>query len=626
MEEYYERIKEINEEFSSYTIPEEPKEIIEYLMVGDKNSTDNFKILREFVLSQMHVDLYFDKIISEYNGTERASRVNLYTRNHKFPIINENGRVESKTQVLTGEYIFSQMLEGNMETYKEIVDFIKKYYETEKIFDENPINDVLTKEEIEDRRKQYLEWAKLEGKTEEDVDKEIKRIEEKNERLAEVKSLKDNKDTSLRDLKKEIEELLQKLKKKEELEAELSKLQASLDEDIEKSTSLSDNIRSTYQFIKSRKMGEQEREEILTRKPKNRLEKNIRDQYLKDKIATKKEELEGIEINEEEAQKSIEEKLQETKKYCISRLGKREIESLLSLGKTSQRFSEQLRNLSDGITTILEEEKLEQKIPGEYGFCYNNVFENVEHMAKDIKANLELGKTIYSPELVENQNFEELCHSIRIKMAEVGADTEVNPDNREMSVGIETEYRKDPYTIHQQNKNHFIKGGKYGHKEIAEKMQELGDRFTELQECSDVETYVRKSSDFVRDFVSLHPYSDGNGRTSRMLLNVMMAKRGLVIPSIIETYYDRKSSSDYSRAEQEATEGNYKPMQEYLLRRVRKFNPEIADIQKIDIRECTEMALHKNVTASEIAGADKEERRINSPDIYKVLEGETKDE
>ena len=31
-------------------------------------------------------------------------------------------------------------------------------------------------------------------------------------------------------------------------------------------------------------------------------------------------------------------------------------------------------------------------------------------MAKDIKANLELGKTIYSPELVENQNFEELCH------------------------------------------------------------------------------------------------------------------------------------------------------------------------------------------------------------------------
>ena len=157
-------------------------------------------------------------------------------------------------------------------------------------------------------------------------------------------------------------------------------------------------------------------------------------------------------------------------------------------------------------------------------------------------------------------------------------------------------------------------------------MQELGDRFTELQECSDVETYVRKSSDFVRDFVSLHPYSDGNGRTSRMLLNVMMAKRGLVIPSIIETYYDRKSSSDYSRAEQEATEGNYKPMQEYLLRRVRKFNPEIADIQKIDIRECTEMALHKNVTASEIAEADKEERRINSPDIYKVLEGETKDE
>lgn len=612
MDKNLKRVRKINEEFSTYEIPDDPKKIIEYLLVGDKNGTENFAILREFVLSQLHVDLHFDHIINEYTGKERANRINFFTGNHNFPIIGDNAQID-------GKYIVSQMIEGNMDPYKDFVEFINKYYEPENVIDENPINSVLSREEIEGKRKQFLEWAKLDGKTEEDVDKEIQRITEKNERLAKVKELKHNKDSALTDLKSELDETLAKEKKIEELQSEILKLQEELEADIEKGNSLGDVFRSTYQFMNAKKMSEQDREKLLSRKPKNRFEKNIRDKYIQDKIADKKEELESFSIDEEKVKRSISEKLQIAKSNCMSKLGKREIDVLLDL--ESEDFAEQIKNLRDGIETILVVEDINQTRPGEYGFCYNYLFEPIEYMAKDIKANLELGKEIYSDKLIDEPDFEKICYMIREKMAKVGADTEIDPDNKENSVGIETGYRKNAYTINQQNKTPFVKGGKYGHKEISEKMQELGKRFEDLQKCEDIDKYVRESSDFVRDFIALHPYTDGNGRTSRMLLDVMMAKKGIVIPSVIESYYERYSNSDYSKAEEMATAGDYKPMQEYLIKRVRKFNPDIPLKSNININTITKYGLQQGVTITDVEKAELGRQEKNIKDPNRKMEG-----
>ena len=106
----YSKISEYYKEFSTYTIPEDPKEILEYLLKGDENSTEKFSVFREFILSQIHVDLHFNSLIEVMNGRERMGEI------YKFSIPNTG--VE-KTGSYQGKNIFDNMISGNFKPYEE---------------------------------------------------------------------------------------------------------------------------------------------------------------------------------------------------------------------------------------------------------------------------------------------------------------------------------------------------------------------------------------------------------------------------------------------------------------------------------------------------------------------------
>lgn len=60
-------------------------------------------------------------------------------------------------------------------------------------------------------------------------------------------------------------------------------------------------------------------------------------------------------------------------------------------------------------------------------------------------------------------------------------------------------------------------------------------------------------------FVHIHPFFDGNGRTARLIMNVLLLQKGYPLAIILKN--DRKR---YYRVLQEADKGNYKPLVEFV--------------------------------------------------------------
>ena len=90
--------------------------------------------------------------------------------------------------------------------------------------------------------------------------------------------------------------------------------------------------------------------------------------------------------------------------------------------------------------------------------------------------------------------------------------------------------------------------------EIPEKMKELNKKYEELLKIEDPIEYKREAVKLYRNFIQIHPFADGNGRTSRYLLDFMMIQRGITPPILYDTYYDRRQL-DYAMDEDIQEEG-----------------------------------------------------------------------
>ena len=78
------------------------------------------------------------------------------------------------------------------------------------------------------------------------------------------------------------------------------------------------------------------------------------------------------------------------------------------------------------------------------------------------------------------------------------------------------------------------------HEHLDEIMSILNQQFIDLMKEDDIEKYIKKVGEIWYQFMLIHPYADGNGRTGRYLLNVMLAQRNLIIPAL----YDSQEEKD----------------------------------------------------------------------------------
>lgn len=196
-------------------------------------------------------------------------------------------------------------------------------------------------------------------------------------------------------------------------------------------------------------------------------------------------------------------------------------------------------------------------------YCNYRIF----NMLKQLSINATIAKELYSPEILYAKSFQNMTKNIRKLLAK--------SDLKENSP-ITTEYRTKPLRnalLASEDISNVLKGKDLSQKEIQAKMVEYDEEFKNILEEENAETYIKRCTDLMMKFVSTHPFDDGNGRTSRMLLQAMLARRGIIFPSNIDNYFERQSGTDYSIMEDSClrTE-DYTQMENYIVERAIIFN------------------------------------------------------
>jgi Fic family protein len=128
---------------------------------------------------------------------------------------------------------------------------------------------------------------------------------------------------------------------------------------------------------------------------------------------------------------------------------------------------------------------------------------------------------------------------------------------------------------------------------------------------------------FILDFLCIHPFSDGNGRMSRLLTLLLLYREGYLVGKYIslEMIIENTKESYYDALEQSSTgwhdgKNSYAPFVKYylgvILKAYKEFESRVAYIR---IKGVTKARRIRNVFANKVGKVTKAELAAVCPDI-----------
>ena len=108
----------------------------------------------------------------------------------------------------------------------------------------------------------------------------------------------------------------------------------------------------------------------------------------------------------------------------------------------------------------------------------------------------------------------------------------------------------------------FLKGSTSKPEEIEEQFDNLAKEYEEIMKIEDKNEFVKRVADFHFNYLKVHPFLEGNGRTARILLKVMLASRDIYLPSLYNNETDKYLFYERSN---DALKGNYETTEEDLM-------------------------------------------------------------
>lgn len=129
--------------------------------------------------------------------------------------------------------------------------------------------------------------------------------------------------------------------------------------------------------------------------------------------------------------------------------------------------------------------------------------------------------------------------------------------------------------------------------QTAESINDLCSAFNEIIESENVDSLLLIPM-FILDFLCIHPFDDGNGRMSRLLMLLLLYRSGYIVGKYIslekiienskESYYEVLKESSYGWHE---NENNYEPFVRYTLGIIvsayREFESRVILVSKVNV-------------------------------------------
>ena len=228
----------------------------------------------------------------------------------------------------------------------------------------------------------------------------------------------------------------------------------------------------------------------------------------------------------------------------------------MQIEKEKQKYAGTKNGKENREMSLEAKESLYRKYIDKYCFGVERFDGAVYGLKTDVKNTLEFMQKIYCKDH-KDQGLEEILSDIRSSFG------------RNLRLFDKEKYRDSTLLS---GDNEFMKNASKG-MNVQKDMEALKEEFKELKDIKDNDEYVDKAIEIYAKFIQIHPYPDGNGRTSRALLDVMLLNRDIVPPILYDTYYDREELD--TRVGKYTLEGKKDPLRLFIKEKIIEQNGSI---------------------------------------------------
>ena len=163
---------------------------------------------------------------------------------------------------------------------------------------------------------------------------------------------------------------------------------------------------------------------------------------------------------------------------------------------------------------------------------------------------------IFSDKFAHNISLEELCQQLRKPLFET-------EQKIIRTVDLRTNEAYDSLRWETSSKE-----------KVKQDFDVLSDFYNKTITIGNESEYLQSVFILFNDMIKVHPFTDGNGRTSRALLSVMLLNRNIIPPIFPTTRYPEKNlgMKEFYKVSDAALEGNYEQLESYLNRLIEENN------------------------------------------------------
>lgn len=170
-----------------------------------------------------------------------------------------------------------------------------------------------------------------------------------------------------------------------------------------------------------------------------------------------------------------------------------------------------------------------------YSLCekINGLHHTIDCLENDLISSYQMICVCFDKDILEEENLLNIVSKIRINMREKYFNYQLRDQYRSHNLQTDAIYNINGKGV---KESKFWKETA-DHNEIGKLMDELSKKYEKIKSIENNDEYIYACYEITQEFLQIHPYPDGNGRTSKFLFYILLLKRNILPFTITDSNY-----------------------------------------------------------------------------------------